>query len=174
VTSPTNSAPPPAAETGAFVIVADDYPYNPTTPSSGIYALPPNVVPPQPPPLKAPTAPNSYTMGQVNGRIFRLGAAITEDYEIGILYPPGSFDLDPQYGIRGVPTTPGAFPESPDTLPCSYLINTNPVYKNFYAKVYIIGMGKDDPKRTAATNPPATYGKGAQDVGVYSTLVPVQ
>jgi hypothetical protein len=168
VTSPTNLAPPAAAETGAFVIVADDYPYNPIL-AGPIYTLPPNVLPQQPPPIAASKTPNSFTVGQVNGRIFRLGTPILEDYEVGIIYPPGTYDLDPQYGMRPIPSAAGVYPESPDTVPCQYLQNLSPVYQpqfqKFFAKVYIIGMARDDS---------GVYNKAAQDIGVYSTLVPVQ
>jgi hypothetical protein len=172
VTSPTNPAPPPAAGTGAFVIVADDYPFDPTNPFLLSYSLPPNSLLPQPPPAAPPSLPTTYTVGALNGRIFRLGTPVSEDLEIidpstgkPTQYPPGVFDLDPQYGMRPPRTTPGYFPESPDTMPADYLLQFNPGSASLYAKVYIVGIGKDGQ---------GNYAKNAQDIGVYATYVPVQ
>jgi type II secretory pathway pseudopilin PulG len=144
------SNPPPAvAAPGAFVIIADDFP-NPN--HNGVnYFLPPNI-------------PGFFAVGSLNGRIFRLGKAITEDLNELAAYPPGTtFDLDPQYGMRPPPNLPGGPNVSPDIIPNPY---TGTAYQQA-AKVYIIGTGSS----TSVNGPAPT---SSQDIGVFATYFQVQ
>jgi Tfp pilus assembly protein PilV len=146
--------PPQAAAEGAFVIIADDYPYGATySPTTGIdsavagsYVQPPTVVsdPLSPPQLTVPT-------GQSNGRIYRLGTAVPN--------MPGTYDLDPNFGMQ----RPGVNGISPDQLPLLQSAAAN----GPLAKVYIVGRGRTDP--TAAA-----YSGAAQDIAVYTTFIPAQ
>jgi type II secretory pathway pseudopilin PulG len=144
---------PTAAVPGAFVIVADDCP----NPGTTTYTLPANV-------------PGFFAVGALNGRIFRLGKAITEDAAENNWQPPQgtvAFDIDPEYGMRPPGTATGGPNFSPDALP-------NPLNPNLpvgqpgvqAAKVYIIGAGTD----------PTTGAVGgkAQDIGVFATYFQVQ
>jgi hypothetical protein len=179
-TSLSSAAPPPAAATGAFVVVADDYAWNPTqNPAQAMYQLPPNLIPAPKTTGLTNTNQYVYSVGSVNGRVFRLGKPITEDFEQGIAYPPGTFDIDPQYGMRPPTVSQNGTLYSGDSIPSPvFMIPASPI-KNFaygnpntvpptmtpIAKVYIVGMGKDDQ---------GNYGKDAQDIGVFTTIVPVQ
>jgi hypothetical protein len=128
------------AAQGAFVIIADDCPYSssgaPGNAAGQDYSLPDNI-------------PGGFTVGALNGRIFRLGA-------VNPNMPPGSFFLDPAYGMR--PASGGGV--SPDTVP-AFLGNP-------YAKAYIIGAGRADPTVTG------NYSGQAQDIGVYTSYFQVQ
>jgi type II secretory pathway pseudopilin PulG len=158
---PQNPPPITSAAPGAFVIVADDYP-GPVVQSSGSvdYPLPYNY-------------PGVYSVGALNGRIFRLGKpTVADGNQGGQVYLPGTFDLDPQYGVRPPNSTTV---ESPDTIPSRYLLG-NPAFSNVvaptfgqgggYAKVYIIGAGVD-PSTGAVSG-------SAQDIGVFATYFQVQ
>jgi len=166
----SGNPPPPAAAPGAFVIVADDYPMpgtpvSPTTsapaqPAGGgpaDYNIPPNVA-------------GFYTVGAMNGRIFRLGKAVTEDFNevetSAYVNRPGTFDLDPQYGMRPPPQVASGPNFSPDVIP-----NPASGETSYYAKVYIIGAGRADP---TTYGPNAVYLGGAQDIGCFATYIQVQ
>jgi hypothetical protein len=106
---------------GAFVIVADDYPFAPGTPSAANYQMP----------SPAPYPP----IGSMNGRIFRLGTAAGPGPSgLGTIY-----NLDPAYGM--LPGGAG----SPDTV----LSPGGP--GNFGVKVYIVGVGQVNGAYTGPT-----------------------
>jgi len=165
-----NNPPPPAAVPGAFVIVADDYPFDPSgtrvqgSSSQADYYMQPNI-------------PGYYAAGALNGRIFRLGKVSTEDGNVGIAFDPGTFDLDPQYGIRPPVMMPDKTLKSPDTIPNAYMLAEARGTFQFgkagggYAKVYIIGAGRTDPTTSGSS---ATYTGGAQDIGIFATYFQVQ
>ncbi len=147
------NAPPAAAAPGAFVIVADDYPYDasdsPATATS--YPLTGNLP--------------GFTVGALNGHIFRLGQLVPPNQSTANPVPPGTFELDPQYAT--VPSgTQTLIPIQPSGTPA-----TGP-----WARVYLVGAG-----RTAALSPtdptPAntltTYSGPAQDIGVFTTFFAV-
>jgi hypothetical protein len=160
-----SNPPPAAAADGAFVIIADDFPYSPfnTSHAGGAadYSLPPNI-------------PGYYNVGALNGRIFRLGRPNTEDFNVGVAFGPGWYDLDPQYGMRQPVTLPGASAaNSPDMIPNLFMwgemspgSTPAPVPGSGYAKCYIIGAGKDPSTGQVAGN--------SQDVGVFATYFQVQ
>jgi hypothetical protein len=137
---------PASAVTGAFVIIADDYPFDPSAPKAA-------------PPYLLPLNDVKYQVGAVNGRIFRLGAAVAGS--------PGLFNLDPTFGMSGSAAA------SPDTIPNPELgpggINLTG-WTNLRAKAFIIGAGLTDPTRTVTPNPPSGQ---AQDIAVYTTFFQV-
>jgi len=145
ISPPITPVPSPSqvAAPGAFVIIGDDYPmgsaYGNGAPQD--YVLPDNV----------PGTVHPFSVGALNGRIFRLGAAVPG--------APGNFYLDPAYGMRQ-PTGGG---NSPDVVPT---IAGGPP-----AKVYIIGIGRTDPNQ-AGNNP--SYSGAAQDIGVFTSYFQVQ
>jgi hypothetical protein len=173
-------SPPPNAVQGAFVIIADDYPFSPsgqaTTP--GVtqpqdYNIPPNLT-------ELASITNTpvypvYSVGSLNGRIFRLGAPVTQDAS-GNTLPPGTFNLDPAYGMRPASTSQYAPTYSPDTIPnpdVTVLANNrnfNPIAQGGMgcAKVYIIGAGATSP---GSASP---YSGPAQDIGIYASYFQVQ
>jgi hypothetical protein len=160
----TGVVPPDAAAPGAFVIIADDYPYDPTTynpatatdsSATGSYAQPATVTHT----AVAPYAVNvTRNTGQSNGRIYRLGQAVPADPTGGI--PPGTYDLDPSYGMQRPDPTTGI---SADQLP----LNQTAPGIGPLAKVYLVGRGRTDPAA-------APYSGAAQDVAVYTTFIPAQ
>ena len=135
-TNATN-VPPTAAVTGAFVIVADDYPYNEASPTKATYPLPPPA--------------SGIIVGGHNGRIYRLGQPIAANATASPPIPPGTFDLDPVFGMQNVN----------DVIP---LANKCP-----WARVYLVGAGYTDPTNIAAGRTGA-----AQDIAVYTTFFQVQ
>ncbi len=155
--NPAVKPPPQTAAPGAFVIIADDYPFDPSKPAAADYPLPRDTIPAD----STPASPINYPfhVGALNGRIFRLGAAIPTN--------PGLYDLDPAYGMRG---GPGA-DSSPDTVPNTALVNRVATAKDLRAKVYIIGVGKTDP---TVAPPNETYTGAVQDIAVYTTIIPAQ
>ena len=144
---------PAAAVPGAFVIVADDYPYLPTAPAMASFAL--------------PVAAGGVSVGQVNGHIFRLGQPVPANASAVPPVPPGTFEVDPQYGMRPIATT-GL---SPDRLPLPFAAPTaaDPFLDQPHARVYVVGGAGIDPNNTAAG---ATG--SAEAVGVFTTLFPIQ
>jgi hypothetical protein len=166
-----STAVPANAATGAFVIIADDFPalsnpaMKPAIGGPSDYALQPNI-------------PGSYAVGSMNGRIFRLGAPVPPGpnaaLQVNIL--PGTFNLDPAYGMRPIPPG-GAY--SPDNIPNPALLAAIPIIDSEYvplhtsgcAKVYIIGAGKTNPGDT--NNPPA-YTGAVQDIGAFASYIQVQ
>lgn len=167
----TNVA-PPAAAPGAFVIVSDDYSYD--SKQSGVtpYTLPQN----DPIPTKDgfPSSYPAWTVGALNGRIFRLGAAVPANPNGTPPVYPGTYELDSAYGMR--PGVNGGL--SPDTIPNPSIPaipnNTNPAP---WARCFMIGAGRTDPTAVynAATYSNASnYSGAAQDVSVYTTFIPVQ
>ena len=165
--------------TGSFVIIADDFPCDPQNVSAMSYQLPPNFS------LGATlgavgitTKAKSFQVGAVNGRIFRLGQAVTQDLIAqadgtvqSVAYPNGTFDLDASYGMRPTPTDPYSPQYSPDTIPNPDLVQaySGRQYQvggthELRARAYLIGPGSD----------PVTTVRGgaAQDAGCYTTYVP--
>jgi hypothetical protein len=148
------------------VIVGDDYPSLPSAPVAGggpgTYALPLNVPLTNPPTavsvmmnFKMQSFTGAYTIGSLNGRIFRLGAPVAG--------APGIFNLDPQFGMQPIPS---GWSFSPDVMPNPF---TSPSL-NSSAKVYLIGAGRTDPTATG-TN---AYTGPAQDIGAYVSYFQVQ
>jgi type II secretory pathway pseudopilin PulG len=173
-----NAAVAAAAAPGAFIIIADDYPYDGTSAmtmsSTAGYALPPNLLPP----TAYAGAPPTFAAGALNGRIFRLGTVATTD-DNGNAYPPGVYNLDPQYGMRPPSTQAGAPNWSPDTVPNPAL--TMGIVSGIgppLAKVYIVGMGRSNPNSTLGQPGAAPYDQSysgaAQDVGVFSSYFQVK
>ena len=152
-TTDTQNVAPAAAVPGTFVIVADDYPYDPTTgPTAGTFVLPANT---------------TTTVGAVNGRIYRLGQPVPVDTVNKPYVAPGTFELDPQYATVPQGTTVDVVP-----IPLNVSPKTNP-----RARVWLVGAGRTSALTTTDAAPAATlttYGGPAQDIGVYTTLFPVQ
>jgi type II secretory pathway pseudopilin PulG len=154
-----NNPPPPQASPGAFIIIADDNASyaRPQSGNAADYQMQPNVT-------------GLYSAGALNGRIFRLGKQDLEDFNTNFTYPPGVFDLDPQYGMRTPVTWSDNVLRSPDTCPNPYQINTTGTAIQFpkggFAKVYIIGAGKDPSSGVVVG--------GAQDIGCFATYIQVQ
>jgi type II secretory pathway pseudopilin PulG len=172
---PASNTVPAAAVPGAFVIIADDYPYDPNSSlngngTAGSYSY--NLLPNNANPASANIPP--YAVGTLNGRIFRL-ASVASD-----LSPSNGlkrFNLDPAYGMRPA----GNYVESPDAMPGQSIMaaaNANRVSPNqgspggpydpnseqFRVKVYIVG---------AATSNGTALGS-AQDIGVFATYFQVK
>ncbi len=154
-TDPVNMTAPLNAAPGAFVIIADDYPYDPSAATTASYAVPANYN----------TAGATYQVGALNGRIFRLGALVGASP-----YGGTTFNLDPSYGMR--PASGGG--DSPDSIPSTELAAaaaasglTASYYTQqfFHAKVYIVGQGQ-------LTGALPTG--GSQDIGVFATYFPVK
>jgi type II secretory pathway pseudopilin PulG len=150
--------PPHSAVQGAFVIIADDFPFNPTSGSTTLnYTLPDNIVPP------AGFIAPAYSVGALNGHVYRIGSPVAGS--------PGYFNLDSAYGMR--PASAGTGIYSPDTVPnpdmCS--VAAGIMAQQSCAKVYIIGAGRTNPQVTSGTN---LYSGPAQDIGVFSTYFQVQ
>ncbi len=151
---------PAVAAPGAFVIVADDFPYDSNVSSTATagtysYALVPNL--PNPPSGIPP-----YAVGAMNGRIFRLSSVATDVSRFNKLK---RFNLDPAFGMR----PQGGYVESPDTMPGQSIVTaagSNGTWydpangENFRVKVYIVGAN--------------TAGGTAQDIGVFATYFPVK
>ncbi len=192
--NPTDGTPCGAAVAGAFVILADDFPCDPATPSTARFVLPfdfdrgATVT-------AAGVSPTgsaqSFHVGSLNGRIFRLGTLSSDhlvtDPATGNVSrvagaTPSTFDLDPSYGMRPVPADPYQPQYSPDTIPSPsltyspvYPLTTPPptpapVYGSRYAglraRAYILPPPADPTTGVRGTT--------AQDVGCYSVLVPVR
>ncbi len=164
------ATPTPAAVTGAYVIIADDFPLNPiatSTPAAAAaqdYNLQQNITP------AAGNSAPTYSVGSLNGRIFRLGTPVTTSGA-----RPGTFNLDPTYGMR--PASAGNGYYSPDTVPNPDMVfaggtNSTSLQNRACAKVYIIGAGRTDPN--PANTGYSTYAGPAQDIGVFSTFFQVQ
>ena len=172
-----------AAVPGAFVIIADDFPYDPNN-SAGTAAFTLPFDFDKGATVSAggvSTAAQSFHVGRLNGRIFRLGSLSTDH----LLASPGSstitaaplpntnapqsstFDLDPSYAMRPIPGDPYQPQYSPDTMPNPDL---NTVYSGHYAglraRAYILAPPVDPTTGVRGTT--------AQDVGCYSLLVPVR
>jgi hypothetical protein len=135
-TAPADSTnvPPVNVATGAFVIVADDYPYDPTATGTAGY-----------------TVPTNAGVGSHNGRIYRLGQPVPANASATPPVPPGTYDLDPAYGMQA----------GSDAIP----IQAN----GPWARVFIVGVGRTDPQNNATG-----YSGTAQDIAVYTTFFPVQ
>jgi hypothetical protein len=177
---------PPAAAPGAFVIIADDYPFNPSftpayssvAPSTANYQLPPNLSLYNT--LVNPVQTKAYyAVGSLNGRIFRLGQQIpaTSATNKNVVI----YNLDPAYGMRPPASNGPAY--SPDTVPnpdfVAYetAVNTIQSPAALCAKVFIVGQGRASNKYVLGgplNGHPPTYSKGAQDIGVFTTYIPVQ
>jgi hypothetical protein len=147
----TESITPSNVGTGAFVIVADDYPapFGAFTSPTAPYTLPQNI------PSLGGLPP--FTVGALNGRIFRLGAMVGPG-SIGTVY-----NLDPAYGM--LPN--GPYSASPDNVPSSAFapnVAANYLGGNFGIKVYIVGVGQVNGAYTGPT----------QDTGVFATYFPVK
>jgi len=138
--------PPPNAGPGAFVIVADDYPFAPGGYNSPSYALPPaNVVGGAPP----------FNVGALNGRIFRLGSLVGPSAAGGTIY-----NLDPAYGM--LPN--GPYNASPDTVPSPSIPGgPNSYIGQWGIKVYIVGVCQVNNAYVGPT----------QDTGVFATYFSV-
>ncbi len=182
-----STTPARAAAPGAFVIIADDYPFDPSNVVAPTYKLPPNLS------LYSSTLPVTtlkyYRVGALNGRIFRLGQKVTKDSTGAPLANSYTYELDPSYGMR--PAQPNGPNYSPDTMPNPDFVNyeatppaVNPIANAgaLRAKVFVIGMGMETSQPTPgqviieALGGPgfAKYSKTAQDIGVYSTLFQVK
>jgi hypothetical protein len=144
---------PFAAAPGAFIIIADDWPYDPANAGTASYALPPNL----------PSATPPRMVGALNGRIFRLGQLVPADPTATPPIPPGTYDLDPAYGMRGNAVA------SPDTVPIPGLVNPGGGTNNPWARVFLVGAGRVNPQ-----NSDSGYSGAAQDVAVYTTFIPAQ
>jgi hypothetical protein len=144
--NPSKEATPiPNAAPGAFVIVADDFPFSPLGgATTGSYQLPAN----------QPTANPPFSVGAMNGRIFRLGSAVQGAAMLG-----STFNLDPAYGML-----PGG-PTSPDTVPNPQIQGSGGFGSGgFGVKVYLVGVGQLN----------GTYSGPTQDTGVFATYFPVK
>jgi len=163
----TNVAPPvgPPAQ-GAFVIIADDFPLVQTVvPFEGGPALPDYLLP------KNIPGASGFAIGSLNGHIFRLGAPVPVNASANPPIGPGTFNLDPAYGMR---PASGGF-TSPDTIPNTAMMQAAGMSwpaSGMCAKVYIIGAGRTDPTVTSGSN--ATYTGSAQDIGIFTTYFQVQ
>jgi hypothetical protein len=169
--------PPGFAATGAFVVVSDDYPFDPATnggtmPAAGPYKVFPNV----PDPSSTPAAPAwRWMLGSLNGRIFRLGQPVPADPTANPPVLPGTYDLDPAYGMRSPQGLNTKY--SPDTMPNPDLVAAHIAgnLTNLRARVYMIGQGRTDPTYAVGTvTNPVTYSGGAQDIAVYTTYIPAE
>ncbi len=174
-TASTGFSVPPAAVPGAFVIVADDFPFDPSNPNGGAipgsnaYGILPNFTPLQ----GSNIAP--YAVGAMNGRIFRLSTVATDFSANGLK----RFNLDPSYGMRPA----GNYVESPDTMPGQSILaaaqaassalpsGVSPApydpsqgTEQFRIKVYIVGAPLQ------GTTPIGS----AQDIGVFATYFQVK
>jgi hypothetical protein len=167
-TAPLKAGMPAAAVPGAFIIVADDYPFDPTNTATLNYTLPLNItnaVNPAFPPY--PT----YRVGSLNGRIFRLGQQVLTNSAGQNLTE--TFTLDPAYAMRppDTATNRNAPSYSPDTIPnpgmAASFASPATVSANFRAKVYLIGAGPTSLGSTTVSGP-------AQDIGVFSSFFQVQ
>ncbi len=152
-TADTDNGLPAMAVPGTFVVVADDFPYLPGSETSTSFKLPLN---------KSAAYPN-LVVGAYNGMIYRLGQPVPPDASATPKIAPGTFELDPQYAT--VPA--GSSPLIPVTG------NGGP-----RARVYLVGSGRAASPLPPGTVTPAstltTYTGAAQDVGVFTTFVPVQ
>ena len=160
-----DNVPPGPAVAGAYVVVADDYPYGATAtnlPAKAVtqatYTLPVNGL-----------APNtSLVVGQYNGRVFKLGQPVPVDPSAKPPVYPGTFELDPSTPCPAVPAV---------TAP--YAIPT--VVNGPWARVYVVGAARTNvPPNMAASgltendlNVPANYSGLAQPIGVFTSTVPV-
>jgi hypothetical protein len=189
-TPDSTSGAPLVAATGAFVVIADDFPplpgMNRFTGGPADYGLQPNL------PYNS-AIPGHYTVGELNGRIFRLGVqvpATPANTNANPVIAPGTFNLDPAYGMRPAPSAPAVPPGgnlpppySPDTIPNPYMLSNaqfptvgsqdvdfSVLLQYGCARVYIIGVGKTDP--TNVNSP--TYSGSAQDIGAFVSYIRVQ
>ena len=149
-TTPDGSALPPAAVQGAFVIVADDFPFDAVAAYNATYSLHPN----------SAVAP-VYQVGALNGRIFRLGPAVTPNVDQG--NEGGTFLLDPAYAMR--PGVNGSLSPDEFYVSATAAVSYPPgLSANSRLKVYIIGAGTINGSVSGA----------AQDTGVFATYFQVQ
>ena len=157
----TGNAAPAAAVPGTFVIVADDYPYDPTSAATAIaakYTVPLN---------NSATNPN-LVVGALNGHVFRLGQPVPANSTSTPIVPPGTFELDPQFPMPPIVTTATGTTLIPITA-------SGP-----RARVFLVGEGRanalstNDTTTAQETATLTTYTGPAQDTGVFSTFFPVQ
>ena len=149
------NVPPAAAVQGAFIVIADDYPYDSGSPAGLNYSLP-------------TVAANRAMLGKLNGHVYRLGPPVPADTLSNPKVLPGTFELDPQYETVPAGTPPGAF-----VVPLPFAGGGN----NTLARVYLVGAGRTNALSASDANPDltlTTYSGPAQDIGVYTTLFPVQ
>jgi hypothetical protein len=171
---PATNKTPDFAAPGAFVVISDDYPFDPAT-NGGTYVAPgsykvwPNIVPPS----TATLGTAQYTLGALNGRVFRLGQLVPADPTANPPILPGTYDLDPAYGMR---PPQGISKYSPDTMPNPDLVTAHPAsaLNNLRAKVYMIGKGRTDPTNATGQFAPVDYSGGAQDIAVFTTYIPAE
>ena len=176
-TTPNNNLAPLSADPGAFIIVADDDPYaglgdttnyaQRNSAASPMYPLPTPALPP------SPTNP----ITRLNGHIYRLGAAIAADTN----NPPGTYELDPAYGLSDVPATTRNLQFTAMKV-VSDAINDDPYTKDYttgntvkynadiWARVYIAG-GR---ALSNTADPTSAYTGPAQGIAAYSTFIPVK
>jgi type II secretory pathway pseudopilin PulG len=160
------NTPPPNAAPGAFVIVADDYPYATGVATSATVASPNYVIPANYTAYTSPADSGELNTarhlipGQFNGRIFRLGAAVPVNTAGTPPVYPGTYELDPAYGIP----TGVALDNNATMIPA---VKNGP-----WSRVYLVGMGRTSPP--SASTSATDYSGAAQDVSVYTTFIPVQ
>jgi hypothetical protein len=165
---------PDFAAPGAFVIIADDYPFDPASnggvyPAAGAYIVWPNIVPA----AGAPVGTPQWSLGALNGRIFRLGQLIPADASANPPVAQGTYELDPVYGMR---PPQGLQTYSPDTMPNPDLVAAHAGQQlgKLRAKVYMIGRGRTDPTNALGLTAPVEYSGPAQDIAAYTSFIPVQ
>jgi type II secretory pathway pseudopilin PulG len=146
VGTPSGNVAPACAVPGTYVIVADDYAYGGNTlaaASSATYTLPANV-----------TGTPGFTVGSLNGHIFRLGQPVPANSASNPTVDPGTFELDPQT------PAPGTQAGGTDVLPTQ---TGGP-----RGRVYLVGAG-----RTDYTTYASPISGPTQDIGIFSGYVPV-